>query len=69
MTLNLIETFKTSIYSPKHNKIQNYMSFFKIFKTYKNPYFQNNKFNNVSIYSIIYILCCGPHSLTGFYND
>ena len=42
MTLNLIETFKTSIYNPEHTKTQNILRFFKQKKEkgFGNPYFQ-----------------------------
>ena len=40
MTLNLIETLKTSIYNPKHTKnTKIHFQHFKRFNFFKNPYF------------------------------
>ena len=42
MSLNLIETVKTSIYSPKHaNNTKIHFKLFKFFKTFKKQYFQS----------------------------
>ena len=44
MTLNLIETLKTSIYSPKHTKhMKIHSNILKNFKHFKNPHFQTFK--------------------------
>ena len=64
MTPNLIETLKASIYSPKHTQNKKvHVSFVNLFKTFENPYFQQNKkTKNIQrvvfiFYSIIHILC------------
>ena len=50
MALNLIETLKTSIYSPKNTKsMKIHFKFFNFFKNFQNPYFQNNKFKNTNV--------------------
>ena len=72
--MNLKETLKTLIYSPKHTQnTKMHVIFFKMFKKHRNLYFQKkiNKWNvrfNAALYGIIYILCWGPHSLTNL-ND
>ena len=73
MTLNLIETLKTSIYNPKHTKnTQTPFHFSKVSKHTKIHIFPKDIFKTSALYgdsySIIYILCWGPHSLTSFWG-
>ena len=62
--MNLIETLKTSIYSPKN--INNTKNDLNIPKTKKNvqQMGSNTSAFYADLYGIIYILCWGPHSLT-----
>ena len=70
MTLNLIETLKTSTCSPKHTNTTNiHLLNFNCTTVSKNPYFQNVQIQNNSAFyadlnGIIYILCWRQHNLT-----
>ena len=47
MTLEIIETLKTSIHNPKHTKnMKQHFMFSQIFKKFKNPYFQKLEVQN-----------------------
>ena len=48
MTLNLIETLKTSIYNPKHTKNMKPHVIFNLFKTFVNPYSPTKKTSKIS---------------------
>ena len=63
MTLDLIETLRTSIYNPKHTKnTKIHFNFLKKFTCFKNPYFSKVSNSKQSafyadLYGIVYILC------------
>ena len=67
MTLNLIETLKTSICNSKHTNITK-IHFRNIFYIFKNQYLQKLQVQKsvfyADLYDIISILCWGPRSLT-----
>ena len=54
MTLNLIETFKTSIYNPKHTRNMKTLVIYQSFQNVQNPYFQQIKFENLRLYADLY---------------
>ena len=57
MTLNLIETVKTSIYSPKHTKNTKIHFMFSMFKKLSKSIFPNkNKFKNKTVFYAVFFL-------------
>ena len=57
MNLNPIETFKISIYSPKHtNNTKIHVELFKIYKKRKIIFSKNLSSNKLALYAIIYCI-------------